>query len=111
MVFEQICCGLKYGSTVLSMVTTNGVTPALTRHPITLNDNRCNSSSTKAGVLKTVTGHGPIPPEGRTYYHWRGVTRPPPLLYPQPGARIRLFIGRLLIRALVVPPGGSFSQW
>ncbi|GBN83005.1 hypothetical protein AVEN_124659-1 [Araneus ventricosus] len=37
-----------------------------------------NSSSTEAGVLMAITGHGPTPPEGDTYYHWRGVTRPPP---------------------------------
>ncbi|GBL81010.1 hypothetical protein AVEN_83097-1 [Araneus ventricosus] len=32
--------------------------------PGTLNSGRCNSSSTEAGVLGAVTGHGPTPPEG-----------------------------------------------
>ncbi|GBN55076.1 hypothetical protein AVEN_55421-1 [Araneus ventricosus] len=48
-----------------------------------LNDSRCNGSSTDAGVLAAITGHGPTLPVGGTYYHWRVVTRPPPLLFPQ----------------------------
>ncbi|GBN28132.1 hypothetical protein AVEN_114286-1 [Araneus ventricosus] len=28
----------------------------------------CNSLSAEAGVLTTITGHGPIPPEGGTHY-------------------------------------------
>ncbi|GBM37992.1 hypothetical protein AVEN_171174-1 [Araneus ventricosus] len=47
----------------------------------TLNGNRCDSSSTDAGVV-AITGHCPTPPDGGTYYHWRKVTRTPPLLYP-----------------------------
>ncbi|GBM91582.1 hypothetical protein AVEN_209410-1 [Araneus ventricosus] len=38
--------------------------PALPRHPGNLNDSRCNSSSTEAGVLVAITGHGPTPLEG-----------------------------------------------
>ncbi|GBN13823.1 hypothetical protein AVEN_44552-1 [Araneus ventricosus] len=34
-----------------------------------LSDRRCNSSSVEVGVLTTITGHGPIPPEGDTHYH------------------------------------------
>ncbi|GBM10806.1 hypothetical protein AVEN_179-1 [Araneus ventricosus] len=34
-------------------------------------------------VLVALTIHGPTPPVEGTYYHWREVTRPQPLLYPQ----------------------------
>ncbi|GBM29112.1 hypothetical protein AVEN_40124-1 [Araneus ventricosus] len=61
--------------------TANGVTSVLPRHPGTLSDSRCNSSSNEDGVLTAITGHGPTSPEGGTYYHWREVTRPPRLLY------------------------------
>ncbi|GBM06115.1 hypothetical protein AVEN_265173-1 [Araneus ventricosus] len=47
------------------------------------NDSHCNGSSTEAGVLVVITGHDPTPPVGGTYYHWREVTRPPPLLCPR----------------------------
>ncbi|GBM96632.1 hypothetical protein AVEN_15665-1 [Araneus ventricosus] len=43
---------------------------ALPCHPGLLNDSRCNSSSIEAGVLVAITGHGPNPPVGGTYYHW-----------------------------------------
>ncbi|GBN10515.1 hypothetical protein AVEN_118426-1 [Araneus ventricosus] len=42
---------------------------------VKLNDSR-NSSSTEAGVPLAITGHGPIPPERGTYYHWRRDSRP-----------------------------------
>ncbi|GBM51522.1 hypothetical protein AVEN_74700-1 [Araneus ventricosus] len=41
------------------------------------------SSSTEAGVLVAITGYGPPPPVGGTYYHWREATRSPQLLYPR----------------------------
>ncbi|GBL74699.1 hypothetical protein AVEN_243581-1 [Araneus ventricosus] len=47
--------------------------PALTSR--TLNDSCCNSRCTETVVLTTITSHGPTPPEGGTYYHWRGFTR------------------------------------
>ncbi|GBM00748.1 hypothetical protein AVEN_74492-1 [Araneus ventricosus] len=56
-------------------------TPSLPNHPGNLSDSRCNSSSTEAGVLVAITGHGLTPPEGGTYYRWWG--QRPPLLYPQ----------------------------
>ncbi|GBN80690.1 hypothetical protein AVEN_98462-1 [Araneus ventricosus] len=42
-----------------------------------------NSTSIEAGVLTAITDHGPTPLIGGKYYHWREVTQPPPLLYPQ----------------------------
>ncbi|GBM57586.1 hypothetical protein AVEN_85450-1 [Araneus ventricosus] len=51
-------------------------------HQRTLNDSRCNRSSTEAGILMAITGHGSTPPEGGTYYHLKGVTQPPRLLNP-----------------------------
>ncbi|GBN09963.1 hypothetical protein AVEN_214874-1 [Araneus ventricosus] len=68
---------------------------------IKLNGSRCNSSSTDAGDLVAITGHGPIPHEGGTYYHWRRY-----LLHTRPETRTRLLIRWLLIHALVVHPGG-----
>ncbi|GBM97500.1 hypothetical protein AVEN_82520-1 [Araneus ventricosus] len=44
---------------------------------VKLNDSRCNNSSTEAGVLAAITGHGPTPPEGGTYYRWRRDSRRP----------------------------------
>ncbi|GBL83635.1 hypothetical protein AVEN_196454-1 [Araneus ventricosus] len=61
----------------------NRVTPLLPWHSGTLNDSRCNSSSTETGVIAAITGHRPTPPEGGTYYHRWEVTRPLPLLHPQ----------------------------
>ncbi|GBM15974.1 hypothetical protein AVEN_108573-1 [Araneus ventricosus] len=58
-----------------------------------------DSSSIEAGVLMAITGHGQTPPEVGT----GGVTRHPPLLYLQPGARPGLLIWQLLIHVLVVP--------
>ncbi|GBL85366.1 hypothetical protein AVEN_34567-1 [Araneus ventricosus] len=43
--------------------------PYLPWNPGNPNDSRCNSSNSGAGVLVAVTGHGPTPPEGGTYYH------------------------------------------
>ncbi|GBN31850.1 hypothetical protein AVEN_51558-1, partial [Araneus ventricosus] len=37
--------------------------------PRTLNDSRCDSPSTEAGVLIAIIGHGPTAPDGGTYYH------------------------------------------
>ncbi|GBM24683.1 hypothetical protein AVEN_46184-1 [Araneus ventricosus] len=87
----------------LVTVTVNHVTPILHRHPGTLNDSRCNSSSIEAGVLTAITGHGQNPPDGGTYYHCREVTQPPPLLYPRPEARTLLLLRLLIIHVLVVP--------
>ncbi|GBL89739.1 hypothetical protein AVEN_104677-1 [Araneus ventricosus] len=39
-----------------------------------VNDSLCNSSSTEAGVLMAITGHGPAPPEGDRHYHLRSNT-------------------------------------
>ncbi|GBL80938.1 hypothetical protein AVEN_26342-1 [Araneus ventricosus] len=61
----------------------NRVTHVLLLEQGTLNDSRCNSSITEAGVVLAITGHCPSPPVGGKYYHWKGVTRPPPLLYSQ----------------------------
>ncbi|GBN90753.1 hypothetical protein AVEN_121820-1 [Araneus ventricosus] len=44
--------------------------PALPKHQGNLNDSLCNNSNTEAGVLMTITGDGPTPLEGGTYYHW-----------------------------------------
>ncbi|GBN76370.1 hypothetical protein AVEN_254201-1, partial [Araneus ventricosus] len=94
-------------------------------YPGNLNNCRCNSSSTEALVLMAITGHGPTPPEGGTYYqlkegsqlsiHVPTSRREDPLTYPAAshprirGAlswemlRTRLIIRRLLIRVFVVP--------
>ncbi|GBN75700.1 hypothetical protein AVEN_3401-1 [Araneus ventricosus] len=48
-----------------------------------MNGTRYNSSSTEAGVLVAIAGHGPTPPVGCTCYHRREITQSPPLLYPQ----------------------------
>ncbi|GBM63737.1 hypothetical protein AVEN_119152-1, partial [Araneus ventricosus] len=61
----------------------NRVTPVLPRHPGTQNDSHCNSSSTETRVRVAFIGHSSIFPVAGTYYHWRLVTRLPPLLYPQ----------------------------
>ncbi|GBM03181.1 hypothetical protein AVEN_70600-1 [Araneus ventricosus] len=61
-----------FNSTVPVTVTVNHVTPVLPRHQIHLNGNRCNSSSTKAGVLVAIFDHGLTPPIDGTYYHCRG---------------------------------------
>ncbi|GBN00723.1 hypothetical protein AVEN_238297-1 [Araneus ventricosus] len=45
------------------LVTVNRVTPVLPRHI-----GRWNRSSTQAGVVVTITDHGPKPPEGGMYY-------------------------------------------
>ncbi|GBM09576.1 hypothetical protein AVEN_29428-1 [Araneus ventricosus] len=57
-----------------------------------VNDNHCSSSSTEAGVLVAITGHGPTPPVGGTYYHW---WRDPSSIITIPTRETR---GRLLIR-------------
>ncbi|GBN29516.1 hypothetical protein AVEN_43609-1 [Araneus ventricosus] len=41
----------------------NRVTRVLPKYPGTLNDSRCNSSSTEAEVLVAFTGHNQTPPE------------------------------------------------
>ncbi|GBM40093.1 hypothetical protein AVEN_246003-1 [Araneus ventricosus] len=86
----------------LRKITTipNGVTPVLPKNPKTLNDSRCNSLSTEVGVLTPVTGHGPIPPKGGTYYHLGGYNSTSHL-YPHPGTRTRLLIRWLLIRVIL----------
>ncbi|GBM20254.1 hypothetical protein AVEN_216670-1 [Araneus ventricosus] len=44
--------------------------PSLARsRPVHLNNSRCDSSSTRAGVLIPITGHGPTPPLGGTQNH------------------------------------------
>ncbi|GBN13202.1 hypothetical protein AVEN_242435-1 [Araneus ventricosus] len=44
--------------------------PNLARNrPMHLSDSRCDSSSAEAEVLMALTGNGPTPPEGDTYYH------------------------------------------
>ncbi|GBM04878.1 hypothetical protein AVEN_252824-1 [Araneus ventricosus] len=49
---------------------------AASAHSVTLNDCRCNSSTTEALVLVTITACGPTLPVGGMFYHWREVTRP-----------------------------------
>ncbi|GBN48189.1 hypothetical protein AVEN_268904-1 [Araneus ventricosus] len=69
-----------------------------------LNDGRCNSSSTEAGVLVAITS-----PEGGTYYHlWRD--RIPSIILSTWDARTCVIIRRLLKRVLVVIPGGRHAQ-
>ncbi|GBN86264.1 hypothetical protein AVEN_24734-1 [Araneus ventricosus] len=58
-----------------------------------VNDSPCDSSSTKVGILVAITGHNPTSPVLTTYYHWRRVPRPPPLLYP-PGKRDPAYLSR-----------------
>ncbi|GBM84280.1 hypothetical protein AVEN_115469-1, partial [Araneus ventricosus] len=57
------------------------VNPFLPWHPVTLNNSRCNSSSTEVGVLMAITGRAP--PLTRRIHSLEGVTQPPPLLYLQ----------------------------
>ncbi|GBM11074.1 hypothetical protein AVEN_259763-1 [Araneus ventricosus] len=52
---------------------------------LSIRDSEYNSSSTEAGVLVPITGHGLTPPIGSTYYHWWRDPAPP-LQYP-PGKR------------------------
>ncbi|GBM21874.1 hypothetical protein AVEN_221720-1 [Araneus ventricosus] len=68
-----------------------GSTPPCCSIRVPLNDSHCNSSSTKAGGLVSITGRGPTSPLGGTYYHWREDPSPPitiprgsefPLTYP-----------------------------
>ncbi|GBM84563.1 hypothetical protein AVEN_137715-1 [Araneus ventricosus] len=49
---------------------------ALTCHPGLLNDIRFNSSSTEAQILLVIIDHGPSPPLGDAYYHWRRIKVP-----------------------------------
>ncbi|GBM71750.1 hypothetical protein AVEN_269218-1 [Araneus ventricosus] len=42
----------RYLMHIYNGVTVNRVTPVLSRHPGTLNDSRCNSSRTEAGILQ-----------------------------------------------------------
>ncbi|GBN69385.1 hypothetical protein AVEN_170432-1 [Araneus ventricosus] len=37
--------------------------------PVQPNHSRCYNSSAEAGILVAITGHGPTPPVGGTYYH------------------------------------------
>ncbi|GBL75957.1 hypothetical protein AVEN_234282-1 [Araneus ventricosus] len=37
--------------------------------PAHLNDSHCNSSSSEAGILVALTGHGSTPPVGGTHYY------------------------------------------
>ncbi|GBN26109.1 hypothetical protein AVEN_169634-1 [Araneus ventricosus] len=62
---------------------------------VKLNESRCNNSSTEARVLVALTGHGPTPPEGGTYYNWRRELNTP--------VRTRLLIRWLLVHGLVPP--------
>ncbi|GBL60645.1 hypothetical protein AVEN_176301-1, partial [Araneus ventricosus] len=83
----------------------NWIYPALSWHPGPLNGSPCNSSSAEAEVLVAITGHGPTPPEGGTYCHWRGLEYPkPPITIYTRKARTRLLIRRLLICVLAQPP-------
>ncbi|GBL87703.1 hypothetical protein AVEN_81327-1 [Araneus ventricosus] len=43
--------------------------PVLPWYSGSLNDSRCNSSSTEVGVLAAIIGHGSILLEGGTHYH------------------------------------------
>ncbi|GBM92659.1 hypothetical protein AVEN_185308-1 [Araneus ventricosus] len=73
----------------------NGVILPHLSSRVKLNDSRCNSSTTKAGVITAITGHRPIPPEGGTYCQWRRGLIPQHttrLLYQRAGARTSLFI-------------------
>ncbi|GBM07805.1 hypothetical protein AVEN_33092-1 [Araneus ventricosus] len=88
------------------IITANGVTPVLPKHPGTLNDSLCNSSRTEAGVLMAITRHGSTRLEGGSYYLWRRGNSTSIIIIPQRGARTRLLILRLLIHILVVPPDG-----
>ncbi|GBM38331.1 hypothetical protein AVEN_158358-1 [Araneus ventricosus] len=51
-------------------------------HSGALKNERRSSSDAEVGVLTTITDHGPTPPEGGTYYHWRRDLSSS-LLYPQ----------------------------
>ncbi|GBL78872.1 hypothetical protein AVEN_48856-1 [Araneus ventricosus] len=53
--------------------------PPLPKHPGKLNDSRCNSFQYRGQNPSSPSqGHGPTPPEGGTYYHWRRDSAPPP---------------------------------
>ncbi|GBN78898.1 hypothetical protein AVEN_171937-1 [Araneus ventricosus] len=52
----------------------NGVILPHLSSRVKLNDSRCNSSTTKAGVITAISGHSPIPPEGENEFgHARNV--------------------------------------
>ncbi|GBN32804.1 hypothetical protein AVEN_8348-1 [Araneus ventricosus] len=74
--------------------------PALPWHLHLLNDCPCNRSSTAAGILIVITGHGPTPPVVGTYYHRRKYQFPH---YYTEEVRPRLLIRQSLIYELVVP--------
>ncbi|GBM15254.1 hypothetical protein AVEN_100289-1 [Araneus ventricosus] len=82
-------------------------TPALPKHPGHLNDSRCNSSSTEAGYPNRLSpGHGPIPPDGSTYYHWR-LKHPGKQLKDRPSQQIVGHCGSCIIAPIT---SGSCSN-
>ncbi|GBM99578.1 hypothetical protein AVEN_64399-1 [Araneus ventricosus] len=91
-----------------------GSTPVLPKHPGHLNDSRCNSWSTEAGVLiayQQATAR-PLLMEVRTITG--GGTQSPTITIPPGEASARLLIRRPLIRVLAVPSRGCRSvrqQW
>ncbi|GBN53713.1 hypothetical protein AVEN_24936-1 [Araneus ventricosus] len=74
-----------------------------------LHNSRCSSSSTEAGVLASITGHCPKPPEECLYYHWRG-RRNPTIIIPPGAARPHLRIRLLLFHDLLVSLQGRDSR-
>ncbi|GBM21057.1 hypothetical protein AVEN_5770-1 [Araneus ventricosus] len=87
------------------------VTPPFRSIRLKLNESRCNSSSTEAGVLVAIIGH--CPTSRRRYVNTitgAGTHAPRSLLYPRPGTRNHLLIWRLLIHVLVMPPRGRNTE-
>ncbi|GBM80304.1 hypothetical protein AVEN_59312-1 [Araneus ventricosus] len=93
----EVLCGLPgaefdYSPSILVDYKPNGESTLPFRSIwVKLNDSRCNNSSTEAGFPAALTGQGPTPPEGGTYYGWRRGSIPPSL-HPLPGARTCLHI-------------------
>ncbi|GBO24928.1 hypothetical protein AVEN_144143-1, partial [Araneus ventricosus] len=62
---------------VIARIGTSRATPAMPRHPESSEDRSPRKSETETGVLRAITDHGPIPPEGGTSSHRNDVNSTP----------------------------------
>ncbi|GBN95591.1 hypothetical protein AVEN_229812-1 [Araneus ventricosus] len=66
-----------------------------------VNNSRCDKSSSEAGVLMAISSHGPKPPEGGKYCHWKGYINGGGGVTPF--TRTRLLIRQLFNYELMMP--------
>ncbi|GBO30331.1 hypothetical protein AVEN_83298-1 [Araneus ventricosus] len=67
-VYVEILVLISLLSRIRNIQGSHRVTPVIPAGvPGSLNDCRRDSSSTEAGILVAITGHGPTPPEGGAY--------------------------------------------